>query len=178
MLSNERLCDPGAAPAFNNTGYWMVANRVVSILERVEYNQTEIAGAVRGHRESPFQLEIATFGAVDILFEVTPQAELVADFSQQFRLTAPVGKVAALTSKPVNRSMRNLICPFALVLVAIQADSTARRPQQTWLPRSMGRVADGTLRDFKGRVRHRCTPDLVLEVSVAGVAQCRTPSLD
>jgi hypothetical protein len=111
----------------------MVANRVVSIAERVENHQTEIADAVRGHRESPPQLEIATVGAIDILFEVASQAELIANLSQEFRLTAPVGKMAALTSKPVNRSMRNLICPFALGLVAIQADSAARRPQQTWL---------------------------------------------
>ena len=42
----------------------------------------------------------------------------------------------------------------------------------------MGRVAVGTLRDFKGRVRHGSTLDFDLEVGVAGVAQCRTPALD
>ena len=111
----------------------MIEDRVIAISEPVENNQTEIAGAVRGYRESPPKLEIATVGAIDIFFEVASQAEIITDLSQQFRLTAPVRKVAALTSKPVNRSMRNLICPFALVLVAIQADSAARRPQQTWL---------------------------------------------
>ena len=156
----------------------MVANRVVAISERVEYYQTKIAGAVRGHRETPLQLEIATFGAIDFLFEVTSQAELVAGLSQQFRITSPVGKVAALTSKPVNRSVCNLARPPTLILVAGQADSAARRAQQTLLARSMGGVAIDTLGDFQRCVRHRRTLDLALQIGVTGITQCGSPTFD
>lgn len=153
----------------------MVSNRVVSILKRVENDETEIAGAVRGHRKAPLKFDITTLGVVDSLFEVATQTQVVSHFSQKIRSAAPVRKMATLTSKPINRSVRELARRSTLVFVAGQADSATRHPQQTFLARSMGRVAIGTLGDFQRRVRNRRALDLALQVGVAGITQSSPP---
>ena len=178
FLSNKRLGDPGAAPTFNDTGYRMVANRVISILKWVEYDQTEIAGAVRRHRKAPLKFEITTFGSIDSLFEVTSQTQVVSHFSQKIRFAAPVRKMATLASKPVDRSVSGLSRHSTLVLVAGQADSATRHPQKTFLARSVGRVAIDTLGDFQRCVWYRRALDLALQVCVAGITQSSTPTFD
>jgi hypothetical protein len=116
----------------------MVADRVVTGSVRIENNQAEIGGTMRGNHEAPSKLQVTTLGATDFIVIMTAQAELVADPAEQLRRASPVGKMTALATKPVNRSMGDPLRTANLILVTGQADTAARRPQQTRLTRGVG----------------------------------------
>jgi len=153
----------------------MVADRVVASSGAIEDNQSEIAGAVGRHGEAPPKHDGAVLGTFYLIAKMTAQTEFVANPTEQRRVVSPVGKMATLATKPVNRSVSDPIRTPRLVLVTGETDPSSRRPQQTRLARRVGRVAVDALRNFNRRVRNRRLLNLAFEVSVAGIAESRTP---
>jgi hypothetical protein len=177
-FSEQRFHNPGASGALDGSSHRMVAHRMVAGSGSIEDDHAEIARAVRGHRESPTELEAAALVPTDRVINVTAQTELVADLAQHLRLVSAVGKMTTLATEPVNRPVRDPLAPPDLVLVTGEADATAGSPQKARLAGGVRRMAIDALGELKRRVRYRGVLDFGLQVGVAGVAKGGTAVLD